>query len=160
MVKTHGKAEEFQSSAIRDCPARRIVVEFRCLVSKEADETIFPPGGLCPAGRLAETRGCSLPFGWRAQGASLRPEGFGSALPCGSEIRRVELRECPCGKGGHERGAGNPERIRQRTHACVFGFVRKRPTLRKRPNMWDASRVRSRGVSSIPCFLPGAWSCL
>lgn len=43
--KTHDGTVELQSSAslgtlrnaIRDCPARRIVVEFRCLASKEAE---------------------------------------------------------------------------------------------------------------------------
>ena len=43
--KTHDGMVELQSSAslgtlrnaIRDCPARRIVVEFRCLASKEAE---------------------------------------------------------------------------------------------------------------------------
>lgn len=33
VVKTHGNATEFQSSAILDCPPRRIVVDFRCLAS-------------------------------------------------------------------------------------------------------------------------------
>ncbi len=33
VVKTHGNATEFQSSAILDCPPRRIVVDFRRLAS-------------------------------------------------------------------------------------------------------------------------------
>lgn len=33
VVKTYGNATEFQSSAILDCPPRRIVVDFRCLAS-------------------------------------------------------------------------------------------------------------------------------
>ena len=33
VVKTHGNVTEFQSSAILDCPPRRIVVDFRCLAS-------------------------------------------------------------------------------------------------------------------------------
>lgn len=54
VVKTHGNATEFQSSAILDCPPRRIVVDFRCLASHGS--RMFPPDGVYTIGRLRRRR--------------------------------------------------------------------------------------------------------
>ena len=83
--------------------------------------------------RFFRRAGCAPPDDSRRRGAALCHLAGAHRTPASdlkgldshrmrSEVWRVELRDCPCGKGGHERGAGNPERIRQRTHACVFGF--------------------------------------